>query len=119
MYVGRLSEEKSVETLVRAAALLARRHADLSVHLIGDGPLGPGLQVLSASLGAGGIVHFEGAKSHAEVAQWLSACDVFCLPSIREGCPNVVNEALASGRPVVASRVGGIPDGQRTSRNSG
>jgi glycosyltransferase involved in cell wall biosynthesis len=40
----------------------------------------------------------------------MRAADVFCLPSIREGCPNVILEALASGRPVVASRVGGIPE---------
>ena len=40
----------------------------------------------------------------------MAACDVFCLPSLREGCPNVVLEALSSGRPVVASRVGGVPE---------
>jgi glycosyltransferase involved in cell wall biosynthesis len=110
VFVGRLSEEKGVETLVRAASLLSHRRKDVAVHLVGDGPLGPELMALAESIGASRIVHFEGARSHAEVAKWLSACDVFCLPSLREGCPNVVNEALASGRPVVASRVGGIPD---------
>jgi glycosyltransferase involved in cell wall biosynthesis len=40
----------------------------------------------------------------------MAAADVFCLPSVREGCPNVMLEALASGRPVVATRVGGIPE---------
>jgi glycosyltransferase involved in cell wall biosynthesis len=40
----------------------------------------------------------------------MAAADVFCLPSVREGCPNVILEALASGRPVVATRVGGIPE---------
>lgn len=110
VYVGRLSEEKGVETLLRAAALLAGRRKTLSIHLIGDGPLRSVLKVLADSLELADTVHFEGAKSHAEVSMWISACDVFCLPSIREGCPNVINEALASGRPVVASRVGGIPD---------
>ena len=51
-----------------------------------------------------------GARPLKEVAQWLAACDVFTLPSWQEGTPNVVLEALASGRPVVATRVGGIPD---------
>ncbi|MBL8513037.1 MAG: glycosyltransferase [Betaproteobacteria bacterium] len=110
VYVGRLSEEKGVSTLVRAAALLAKRSVDFEVHFVGDGTLRAELIALARDLGAADVVKFEGAKSHAEVAQWLSACNVFCLPSIREGCPNVVNEALASGRPVVASRVGGIPD---------
>jgi glycosyltransferase involved in cell wall biosynthesis len=49
-------------------------------------------------------------RLHDEVPSWISACDVLCLPSRREGCPNVVLEALASGRPVVASRVGGVPE---------
>jgi glycosyltransferase involved in cell wall biosynthesis len=51
-----------------------------------------------------------GRKTSAEIAQWLAACDLFCLPSWAEGCPNVVVEALACGRAVVASRVGGIPE---------
>ena len=41
---------------------------------------------------------------------WLNAADVLCLPSRHEGCPNVVVEALACGRPVVATRVGGVPE---------
>jgi len=53
---------------------------------------------------------FMGARPHHEVATWLGACDVLALPSWNEGMPNVVLEALASGRPVVASRVGGIPE---------
>ena len=51
-----------------------------------------------------------GPRSPAEVAEWMGACDVMTLPSWAEGTPNVVLEALASGRPVVATRVGGIPD---------
>lgn len=55
-------------------------------------------------------VEFVGNQNPDEVARWLAASNVFCLPSYSEGCPNVVIEALACGRPVVASDVGGIPE---------
>ncbi|HLV79914.1 MAG TPA: glycosyltransferase, partial [Chthonomonadaceae bacterium] len=62
------------------------------------------------SLGLDGRILLPGRRPHAEVPDWISACDVYCLPSRREGCPNVVLEALASGRPVVATNVGGVPE---------
>ena len=46
----------------------------------------------------------------AGIAQWMRAADIFCLPSYTEGCPNVLVEALACGRPIVATNVGGIPE---------
>ena len=51
-----------------------------------------------------------GARPHREIPDWIAAGDVLCLPSHQEGCPNVVLEALACGRPVVASRVGAVPE---------
>ena len=51
-----------------------------------------------------------GRRKSGEVAQWMRAADIFCLPSHSEGCPNVIVEALACGRPIVASNVGGIPE---------
>ena len=110
VYVGRLSEEKGLLTLVEAAARLRNQHRDFLVCLVGDGPLMSDLRARVESLGLLENVRFVGQQDHNAVASWLGACDVFCLPSLREGCPNVVIEALASGRPVVASRVGGIPD---------
>jgi glycosyltransferase involved in cell wall biosynthesis len=55
-------------------------------------------------------VLFVGPRPHDEVPRWIAACDVFALPSWNEGTPNVVIEALACGRRVVATRVGGTPD---------
>src|SRR5205823_8936237 len=60
--------------------------------------------------GIGDQVRFCGRKPHAEIPDWMAASDLFCLPSLREGCPNVVLEALSCGRPVVASHVGGVPE---------
>jgi glycosyltransferase involved in cell wall biosynthesis len=56
------------------------------------------------------LVDFVGRKEPAEVARWMAACDLLCLPSYSEGCPNVLLEALFCGRPVVASNVGGVPE---------
>jgi glycosyltransferase involved in cell wall biosynthesis len=63
-----------------------------------------------AARGLGAHVRFEGERSHDDVARWMAASDLLCLPSRAEGVPNVVLEAFASGRPVVASAVGGIPE---------
>lgn len=110
LYVGRLSEEKGLTTMVKAIGRLQVRHSDLLFCVVGDGPLLSELKSLAQSLNIAENFLFAGQQDHIAVAAWLGACDVFCLPSLREGCPNVVIEALSSGRPVVASRVGGIPD---------
>lgn len=110
VYVGRLSEEKGLPTLIEAAGRLRRKGHEFQLVLVGEGPLRATLQARIAELGVEGSVRFVGREDHRRVAVWLGACDVFCLPSLREGCPNVVLESLSSGRPVVASRVGAIPD---------
>ena len=55
-------------------------------------------------------ITFVGRKPHEEIPDWINASDILCLPSIREGRPNVVIEALACGKPAIASKVGGIPE---------
>ncbi len=109
-YVGNLAAEKGADVLVEAMGALARRGRAADLAIIGAGALEPALRARAAALGIEGRVRFLGRRVHDEVPRWISAFDVLCLPSRREGCPNVVLEALASGRPVVASEVGGVPE---------
>lgn len=97
--VGTLSERKNVLRLARAF----ERHGEGSLAFVGDGPLRGALE------GRKGI-HLAGTVAHGEVASWLQAADVVCQPSLAEPFGLVTLEALACGRPVVATRVGGPPE---------
>ncbi len=110
LYVGRLSEEKNVSTLIKAASKLIKTNQTLHVYLVGDGPLRSELELLANKLGTLKNIHFIGKIVHDLVGTWMGATDYFCLPSLREGCPNVILESLGCGRPVIASNVGAIPD---------
>ncbi len=110
-YVGNLKPEKGVTVLIEAMAHLRQIEArDIQLVMVGDGELREQLHARVRELNLQANVRFCGRQPHEEIPNWISACDVLCLPSYREGCPNVVLEALASGRPVVASKVGGIPE---------
>jgi glycosyltransferase involved in cell wall biosynthesis len=107
LYVGHLSREKGAHDLLAAFASLARNPRALLV-LVGDGAGAAACRALAEKLQV--PARFVGAQPHETIPVWLAACDVLALPSWDEGMPNVVVEALACGRPVVATRVGGIPD---------
>ena len=108
VYVGRLERSKGVLDLLDAFEKLAPVHRDLWLALIGEGAAGDECRRRAARIGAHVIV--AGARQLGEVPRWMAASDLVTLPSWNEGSPNVVLEALACGRPVVASRVGGIPE---------
>jgi len=106
-YLGRLSEEKGVNYLVEAVARLKGQGAAVKLLLVGDGPSRRALEELShARLGNGHVV-FAGFQENTE--QWLTAMDVFALPSLTEGTPMALLEAMAAQVPIVASAVGGVP----------
>jgi glycosyltransferase involved in cell wall biosynthesis len=110
LYVGRLDLKKGLMELVDAAARVHRRRPQLHVYLVGDGPDKAALQSRIGRHGAEHYVTISPACLTTQVPVWMACANVVVLPSYREGCPNVVLEALAMGRPVIATRVGGIPE---------
>ena len=110
-FVGNLVHEKGPDVLIEAVARLCSSGvSDLRVLFAGEGRDKDELIAKARALAIGERVNFLGRLSAPEVAVCMSAADVQCLPSRREGCPNVVLEALASGRPVIGSAVGGVPE---------
>jgi teichuronic acid biosynthesis glycosyltransferase TuaC len=111
VFVGWLSELKGVSRLVEAIGMLDRREPGRwRVALIGEGYLRDTLLRQAKELGLGDRVMLLGPQRHADIAEWLRAADVLCMPSETEGCPNALLEALSVGLPVVATNVGGIPE---------
>ena len=110
--VGKLAPNKGFDLLLKALAHLVQdcHEKDLYVMIIGEGEHQSTLQQMIIALGLQEQARLVGGVPHAELPSWYSAADVFCLPSHREGWPNVLMEALACGRPVVATAVGGIPE---------
>jgi glycosyltransferase involved in cell wall biosynthesis len=106
--VGRLSEIKRQDRLLRAFAELRQTFPDAHLVLVGDGPLRDDLRQLAGQLKLETCVHFTGSQLQPE--RYLHLMDVFALTSRSEGMPVSVLEAWAAGRPVVASRVGGLPE---------
>ncbi len=110
LYVGRMDLRKGLLELVEASAKLRTTRPKLQVYMVGEGPDRPQIAQAIESAGATGYVHTLPPCQPDDVAVWMAAADLVTLPSYMEGCPNVVLEALACGRPVVATRVGGIPE---------
>ncbi|WP_437591236.1 glycosyltransferase family 4 protein [Sorangium sp. So ce1000] len=108
LYVGHLLRDKGALDAIAAFESIAAAHPDIDLVLVGSGADEPACRSAAARLG--GRVLMTGRLPHDEVARWVAACDALVLPSHHEGTPNVVIESLASGRRVVATRVGGIPD---------
>jgi sugar transferase (PEP-CTERM/EpsH1 system associated) len=110
--VGRIEHVKDHAGLLEAFILLRARLPEQSAHLrlaiIGDGPLLPALRARADAAGIGALVWLPGARS--DVADILRGLDIFAMSSLAEGTPGSALEAMASGLPVVGTRVGGIPE---------
>ncbi len=110
LFVGRLAAVKGLGELLDAIARLRANEPRLELVLVGQGELENQVRARAAAGDLAGCVRFQGSQEPARVARWMAAADLLCLPSLSEGCPNVVLEALLCGRPVVASNVGGLPE---------
>jgi glycosyltransferase involved in cell wall biosynthesis len=93
-------------------AIVSRRHPTARCAIVGgagvEGDQHDELLRVIVECGLEEVVRLRGPRPHAEIPSWLGAADVVVLASDYEGCPNVVEEALACGRPVVATRVGDV-----------
>lgn len=104
--VCRLIKLKGVDGLIKVIAMLP----DVGLVIVGDGPERDNLESLVRQSGIGDRVHFSGQIPRARVIAHLRACDLFVLNSRHEGLPHVILEAIATGLPVIATAVGGIPE---------
>jgi len=107
-YVGRLSDEKGVQYLIEAGMLLMETGMPCKILIIGDGPKRKELEDMVKMKGLEDNIIFTGFQTNIE--EWMSLLDIFVLPSLTEGTPMALLEAMAFGLPVVASDVGGIPE---------
>ena len=110
--IGRLCEQKGIEYSIRAIGCLCSAHPDIKVEyrIIGDGPLEPALKQLVQELKLSDTVRFLGGLEQTRVIEQLGQADLFLLTSIHEWLGMVLLEAQATGIPVIASRIGGIPE---------
>lgn len=108
--IGRLAEQKGFSLLIEAIALAAPRHPDLHLTLVGSGELQGEIERSIAALGLGAHVTLTGWLDEAHVRKALTAAQALILPSFAEGLPMVVMEAMAAGRPVIATSIAGVPE---------
>jgi colanic acid/amylovoran biosynthesis glycosyltransferase len=110
LFTGRLAGVKGVPVLLEALARLRDEHPDVELALAGDGPDRAQLEAEAQRLGVADRVRFLGYQSSDHVRCLLQETDVFVLPSFAEGVPVVLMEAMASGVPVVSTRVAGVAE---------
>jgi len=110
IFIGNIIKTKGIVELVDAAKTLLDNNKNLSFHIVGEGIEKLKLEQSIATLGLSSSIKFYGAINHDQISNLLHDADLLVLPSYREGVPNVIMEALACGLPVVATKVGGIPE---------
>lgn len=108
LHVGRFDVPKNHPGLLKAFRKLHEKYPQCHLHMVGDGDLRPDMEKLAEELEITKFVTFHGMQSN--VYPYMYNADIFVLPSIYEGMPMTIIEAMGTGLPIAASRVGGIPD---------
>ncbi len=118
LFVGQLIKRKSIDTLLQALSKIDRSsQGKYKVFIIGGGPEKDNLKALSKKLNLCGYIEFLGKIPDEELTKWYSVADMFILPSLSEGRPTVINEAMASECAIIASNVSGIPEQVKNNHN--
>lgn len=108
--VARLTRQKSIETLIEALRVLRGRGIAARLEIVGDGDQRSSLEEKTRAAELGAYVAFLGLRPQSELPALYAKCDVFVLPSVREGMGLVLAEALLCGAPVIATNSGGVTD---------
>ena len=109
--ITKMNPVKNLGLLLNAFSRLSSDHQNTTeLIVVGDGPSHQDLKKLARDLKIESKVHFAGHASHIEVVAYLQKADIFCLTSLSEGLPVAVLEAMACGLPIVATKVGGVPE---------
>jgi glycosyltransferase involved in cell wall biosynthesis len=112
---GRMVERKGFEYLIRAMQIVIKEFPKTKLILVGEGPEKSKLMKIALNLGINEDIIFPGIVSEEDLAKYYAACDIFILPSIidsrgdTEGSGTTLVEAMATGKPVIGTKVGGIP----------
>ncbi len=110
IFAGLINECKGIHELMEAFFALSGQFPDLNLILVGEGSARRHIETMAVSRNMLGRVHVIGNQKHSEMPKWLNTADLFVLPSHSEGLPNVILEAMGCNLPVVATKVGGIPE---------
>lgn len=107
LFVGWFIERKGVDYLIKAFPSVISSNKDAMLYLVGEGSLRESIEDFAVKSGIKDSVKILNPMTPGDIALWMSAADVFVLPSLSEGRPNVIYEAMLSGLPIVATDIGG------------